>query len=118
VGVTATTLYGYDWLHDVVVTQGGPNGIPSANTGQLFTVGPSGVVTCGTTPGKMVGFDIASSGQAFASLNVGFCTLTGLYSINLSTGAATSIGTIGGGKLVRDIAVVPRYQSFLPLVRR
>src|SRR5262249_38234137 len=34
-----TTLYGYEFIKDQLVTQGGQSGIPSPNMGQLFTVG-------------------------------------------------------------------------------
>lgn len=111
---TVTTLFGYEAVHNVLVTQGGPNGVPSSNGGQLFTVGSSGVVACNT----LIGMDIASSGQAYASLNTGACTSSALYTVNLSTGAATLVGGIGGGVLIRDIAVQLEYLLYLPLIRR
>lgn len=111
---TITTLFGYEYVHNALVTQGGPNGTPSSNTGQLFTVGPSGVTACNT----LIGLDIASSGQAYASLNTGACTTSALYTLNLSTGAATLVGSIGAGVQIRDIAVELKYQIDLPLVVR
>ena len=33
--------------------------------------------------------------------------VTGLYSINLTTGAATLVGTVGGGTAVRGLAALP-----------
>ncbi|MBC7781331.1 MAG: DUF4394 domain-containing protein [Proteobacteria bacterium] len=89
-----TLLYGIDSNLDILVTQDPPN------DGILNTVGSLGVDTT-----DQVGFDIFSPGNlAFASLTgtVGFSSL---YSINLATGAATLIGGIGNGLLVRDIAV-------------
>ena len=100
-----TTLYDIDSVLDILVTQGGvnfPPGVPpvSPNTGTLFPVGPLGVSTS-----DLVGFDISAfSGTAFASLTTPLGA--GLYTINLTTGAATFVGAIDGSTLqVRDIAV-------------
>jgi uncharacterized protein (TIGR03437 family) len=99
-GSTTTTLYDIDSNFDSLVRQGSPGGAPtSPNTGQLFTVGPLGVDT-----NEMVGFDIADkTNNAYASLTVG--GVSSLYSINLQTGAATLIGAIGGGEIIRGITV-------------
>jgi hypothetical protein len=93
-GATSTTLYGIDSALDILVTQTPPN------AGVLNTVGSLGVNTS-----DAVGFDILAAG------NLGFAALTtpggpsSLYDIDLSTGAATLIGTIGTGLVVRAIAV-------------
>jgi hypothetical protein len=95
-GTTATALYGIDYKLDILVLQNPPN------NGTLSTVGSLGVDTT-----DVAGFDIAAgSTRAFASLNVGGSS--GLYTINLRTGAATLVGTIGGGQAIRDITVDPR----------
>lgn len=85
-----------------VGSQAGGN--PSFNAGVSTAVGPLGI-----TINDNAGFDISgASGVAFASLNIRDSLLqTGLYTINLSTGAATSIGTIGGTDSIRDITVIP-----------
>jgi Domain of unknown function (DUF4394) len=102
-----TTLYDIDSVLDQLLTQGTVNfaaGDPapaiSPNTGTLLGVGPLGVNTS-----ELVGFDISAfSGTAFASLTPGLGS--GLYTINLATGAGSLIGAIDGGNLlVRDIAV-------------
>ncbi len=93
------TLYGIDSNLDILVRQGGQNFVanpvtnpPSPNTGQLFTVGSLGVDF-----GSAGGFDIFSTGigannqQAFAASG------SSLYGIDLSSGAATTLGTIGDG---------------------
>jgi uncharacterized protein (TIGR03437 family) len=100
-GSTSTTLFDIDSNFDTLVRQGSPGGTPiSPNTGQLFTVGALGVDTS-----EMVGFDIADcTNNAYASLTVGGASQ--LHSINLLTGAATLIGNIGGGEIVRGIAIV------------
>jgi hypothetical protein len=100
-GSAITTLYGIDSDLDILITQGGPNGNPSPNLGALFTVGSLNVNASG-----IAGFDIASNGAALAALNLSGESVTKLHSINLATGAATLIGTIGGSGIIRDVAVV------------
>jgi Domain of unknown function (DUF4394) len=90
-GAAQTTLFGIDVNTDQLVLQGSVNGTPnSPNTGIITNVGALGVNA--TT----ASFDIANStGIAFASLLVG--STTGLYTINLTSGTATSVGDIGTG---------------------
>ena len=95
-GATTTTLYGIDSMLDILVTQNPPN------AGTLNTVG-----ALNFNSSDLVGFDIFFfDNRAFASLtgNVAGAT-SSLYSINLQTGAATSIGPIGGGLTIADIAI-------------
>jgi Domain of unknown function (DUF4394) len=110
-GTTSTSLYGIDSNLDILVVQNPPN------AGVLNTVGSLGVDT-----GAQVGFDIAArTGVAFASLTAPAAISSQLYTINLNSGAATLLGTIGGAATVRDIAVVPRDNDstvYLPLVRK
>ena len=93
-GATQTTLYVIDSNLDILTTQGSPNGSPvSPNTGQLFTVGALGFNTS-----DLVGFDISGlSGIAYAAFTAPGGNASQLFTINLTTGAATLIGTIGGG---------------------
>jgi hypothetical protein len=107
-GATQTTLYGIDFALNALVRQGGVNGIPSPNTGQLSTIGPLGFDTT-----DELGFDISGqSGIAYASLTpvVGPLDISSeLFTINLATGAATLIGPIGpaggpGAFITLDIA--------------
>jgi hypothetical protein len=99
-GATQTTLFVIDSNLDIVATQGGPNGIPSPNTGQLFTVGALGFNTS-----DLVGFDISGlSGIAYAALTAPAGNASQLFTVNLATGAATLIGTIGGGVPVTSLA--------------
>lgn len=93
-GATSTTLYGIDFALDALVLQNPPNG------GALTTIGSLGFDT-----DDLVGFDISGlTGTAFASLELlgGFELVT----INLTTGAATSLGGIGVGSdaVLVDIA--------------
>jgi hypothetical protein len=98
---------GIDSGRDVLVLQGtGTLGLP--DNGQLTTIGALGVDTI-----DEVGFDISGiTGVAYASLTsrIGpLDTSSDLYTINLTTGAATLIGSIGqvggpGAFETRDIA--------------
>jgi hypothetical protein len=101
-GATTTTLYTIDLATGSLVTQIPPN------NGVLNTVGMLGVSFDVNT-----GFDISSqSGVAFASLNAG--GFTRLYTINLSTGAASLVGTVGAG--LSDIAIfIPSAPSVAAL---
>jgi hypothetical protein len=102
----ATTLYGISRAASSLVLQGGLNGSGPGgpNGGQITTVGPLGVMLDANSD---AGFDIDAGGAAYAALTVG--GLTRLYSVNLTTGAATLVGTIGTGTTaVTGLAVVPR----------
>ena len=107
-GATQTTLYGIDSGLDVLVRQGGVNGTPSPNGGQLTTIGTLGFDTTND-----VGLDISGqSGVVYASLTpvVGPLDISSkLLTVNLATGTATLVGSIGsaGGPaafITRDIA--------------
>ena len=96
-GATTTTLYGIDSDLNILVTQAPPN------NGTLNTVG---ALNFDTT--DLVGFDIFFFGnQAFASLGTGtgLNAVSSLFSINLTTGAATRIGAIGNGLAIAGIAI-------------
>jgi len=99
-GATITTLFGIDSNRDTLVMIGGPDGTPSPNGGQLTTIGSLGVDTTG-----FVGMDVSPHGGAFAVMNLTGESVSKVYTLNLTTGAATLQGTIGGGMRVRDIAV-------------
>src|SRR6185436_7807419 len=101
VGATTTTLYDIDSNLDILTTQNPPN------NGTLNTVGPLGFNTS-----DLVGFDISrASSIAFASLTAPAAATSSLFTINLTTGAATLVGTIGGGVTIQGIAVAPVAQS-------
>lgn len=100
----STTAYGIDSEQDSLVRFGSILGNPtSPDTGQLFTIGLLGVNTS-----SFVGFDIGNgSNTAYASLTSPSETLSRLYTVDLTTGAATLIGDIGSGRLILDLAVAP-----------
>ena len=94
-----TTLYGISQSGSLV-TIGGVNSTPSPNLGQVFAVGALGA----TPDDEHVGFDITAQNNAYVSMTVGGDT--GLYTVNLATGAAALVGNIGNGDLaIRDLAV-------------
>lgn len=85
---SSTTLFGIDTSLDILVRQGSTDGIPiSPNTGNLFNVGALGVDF-----GPNTTFDIFTDASG---VNTAYA-ISGstLYTINLSTGAATSVGTV------------------------
>ncbi len=104
-GATSTTLFGYEYNENDLVTIG-------IVTGVVTKVGES-TVTAAPGSSALTGLDIeGDSTTAFAALQ-----LTGtnaLLSINLDSGAAVNLGAIPmpTGTLVRDLAVapVPRVQ--------
>ncbi len=90
---SATTLYAIDGNAGRLVRQGSLDSTPvTPNAGTLFSVGSLGV----TLTSDNVGFDIRpGTGTAYAAMEVG--GVTGLYTINVTTGAATLVGAIGDG---------------------
>jgi uncharacterized protein DUF4394/VCBS repeat protein/FG-GAP repeat protein len=101
-----TTLYGIARATNSLVIQGGLNGAGPGgpNGGVLTTVGSLGVTL---DAGAGAGFDIEAGGPAYAALTSG--GVTRLYTVNLGTGAATLVGTIGDGALqMTGLAIVPR----------
>ena len=107
-GTRTTQLYVLDTELGTLVKQG--SGAVSPNSGQLFTVGSLNVVT--STP--QAGFDIATNGAAYASLVTSGTVTATLYSVNLSTGTATSLGDIASADTVRDIAIRPELAAGSP----
>jgi truncated hemoglobin YjbI len=100
-GATKTTLYVIDAAANTLARQGGVDGMPSPNGGVLTSIGALGVDITGAA-----GFDIApGSDVAYGAFRVG--TTVSLYTVNLTSGAATAVAAIGGGVAVKAIAVVP-----------
>jgi hypothetical protein len=100
-GTAVTTLFGIDSNRDVLVMQGGPDGTPSPNGGVLTTIG-SGL---GFDTSDLLGFDISGiSGVAFAAMTPTTGGASQLFTINLTTGNATLVGTIGSGLTLTGLA--------------
>lgn len=101
VGSTSTTLFGIDSVTDTLVIQNPPN------NGTITPVGALGVNTS-----SLAAFDISTAGNASSPTNTGFAVLTvggahNLYSINLSTGAATLAGTVPGATALHGFSLAP-----------
>lgn len=97
IAASSTALYAIDSNLGILTT------LPSPNNGQMYTVGPLGV-----TISDFVGFDIASKDStAYAALTVAGNRGSGLYTIDLLSGAATYVGVIGGGVILRGLAIKP-----------
>ncbi|MCC6460216.1 MAG: DUF4394 domain-containing protein, partial [Saprospiraceae bacterium] len=106
-GSTTTTLYNYDDSLNVITTQVPPN------NGTLNTLGASGLMVNLSDPSSDVDiyYDAASTqNRAYLAANVGTQATDNLYTLNLSTGAATLVGKIGFGIAITDIAAFIRTQ--------
>ena len=95
-GATTTQLYDLDAGRDVLALQNPPN------NGTLVTVGSLGIDI-----GDNAGFDISAvDGVAYAAVQVGQSASSQLYTVNLTTGATTLVGRIGGYVPLRALAAV------------
>jgi hypothetical protein len=98
---TSTTLYNIDATRDILVVQNPPN------AGALNTIGDLGVDIT-----DVAGFDISgNTGIAYAGLVVKDGNKkrlrTTLFTVNLATGATTSLGRIGGPWPLTSLTVLP-----------
>jgi hypothetical protein len=96
-----TTLYDYDATNAQLYIQNPPN------NGTLVAVGGSGLTPPATPDGS--DFDIfntpgTTTNTAFLAVNAGASTDDNLYTVNLTTGAATLKGLIGTGGNVTGLA--------------
>lgn len=109
-GATTTTLFALNQATNSLATIGGVGGTPSPNGGLVTDIGALGV----TFAGSPTGFDIATNGAAFAALRLAGGAQA-LYTLNLTTGAATLVGAIGDGTLTLDaLAVVDPSLALSP----
>ncbi|MEP0812037.1 DUF4394 domain-containing protein [Coleofasciculus sp. FACHB-SPT9] len=93
-GTTTTALYGIDFALDTLVQQNPPN------AGILNTIGSLGVDF-----GETGGFDIVTTKKGGSIVNNAFAASgSNIYSINLATGAATTLGTFNGGGNIVGLA--------------
>jgi hypothetical protein len=99
--VSAATAFYYaiDSAGDSLQVVGRPSG--NAILGDVQTVGSLGVGDVSST----AGFDIFGiNNQGLAALNMTGSATSDLFTVNLTTGAATRINTVGGGEKVRGLA--------------
>lgn len=99
-----TTNYAIDLALGTLVTQGSREGVEPAvspNTGRLYTVG-----ALGTGAVERASFDIADiDNTALAALQQG--GRTALHLVDLASGRATRIGTVGDGRGLWGLAIEP-----------
>jgi Domain of unknown function (DUF4394) len=100
-GTGTTALYVLDATGDSLQIQGQPSGNP--NNGDLQPVGSLGIGDIQS----VAGFDIAGlNNAAIAAVNLSGATTSELHNVNLTTGVATKVNSIGGGERVRGLAFV------------
>ena len=101
-----TTNYAIDRREGTLITQGTVEGVQPAvspNTGQLRTVGP-----LGTGPLVDAALDIADvTGAAFAAVRTAAQPSTRLVWVDLASGKATFVGTVGDGAPLIGLVVEP-----------
>jgi hypothetical protein len=95
VGATTSQLFGLDTGLDVLVRQ-------ANSAGTLNTVG-----SVGANLTELGGFDISTSGAAHAVVRDNIMNRSTFWNINLTTGAGSMIGEIGGGEVIVAMTVVP-----------
>lgn len=99
-----TNLYYIDSTNDTLARA------PSAfNTPTITTIGALGIDVL-----QANGFEILGNGQAFAALNINNNTslVTGIYGINLATGAATKLGDFNGTLSGLTASAVPEPETY------
>lgn len=101
-----TTNFALDAAQGTLVTQGSREGVlpaESPNLGVLHTVG-----RLGTGPLLDAGFDISDvRNTALAVIRTPTAPQTGLYRIDLNTGVALRVGTVGNGQALVGLAIEP-----------
>jgi hypothetical protein len=101
-----TTNYALDGAGGTLVHQGTKEGVAPAvspNTGRLYTVG-----LLGTGPFARASFDISDvSNTAYAGIVTREGSLTRWYRIDLASGVARFIGTVGGDEPITGSAIEP-----------
>lgn len=101
-----TTNYELEGGLGLLVHQGTREGVApgvSPNTGRLYTVG-----SLGTGAFDHATLDVSDlSNTAFAGIHAGGASATRWYRIDLATGKATFIGTVGGGEALVGAAIEP-----------
>lgn len=95
-GASTTQLYAIDTGLDILTTQANSAGTLTTIGGLTFDINEVG------------GFDISgSSGLAYGAFQTTGSSNSGFYLVNLTTGAATFIGQIGGGTVITAMAIGP-----------
>jgi hypothetical protein len=104
-GAMSATAYALDSQAFDLVRIGGLDGAPPPQGGEVTVVGPLGLAFS-----EFAGFDISPSGTAYAVLSPsnspkGSPQPSQLYTVNLETGAATLVGSVGPPPGLRIVAM-------------
>ena len=103
-GAAQTTQYAISVSTNSLSRIGGIDGVPSPNGGVVVPVGQIGF---NIDASAGVGLDIAGASEAYASFQDGTTDKSGLYRVDLATGAATFLGVIGDGNTpIGDLALL------------
>lgn len=101
-----TTNFAIDRAFGTLVTQGTREGAQAAvspNTGQLFTIG-----SLGLGPLETVSFDLSDlDNTALAAVSTSADKRARLYQLDLQSGRARLLGTVGDGAALRGMAIEP-----------
>jgi hypothetical protein len=109
-GATTTTLYALNQATNSLAVIGGMGGTPSPNGGVATDIGPLGITFGGSTNA----LDIATNNTAYAVIRP-VSGVSALYTINLTSGAATLVGALGDGTLaIDDIAIIDPSLTISP----
>lgn len=96
-GSTTSTTFGIDTGRDRLVM------FPNASNGQFSTVGPLNFDAT-----ELGGFDVSgATGTAYATFTSANQSRTTFGTVNLTTGAFTPIGEVGGGNILTGMTVIP-----------
>ena len=98
-GTTTTTLYILDTQNDRLMIQGRPSNDP--NKGDLQAVGVLGIDVQAVASFEING----GNNMALAAVTLPNATTSELRTVDLKTGAATRVNTIGGGEQVRGLTM-------------
>ncbi len=97
-GAATTALYNIDFASSSLLLQSPPN------DGTVTTVGPLGVTL---DAGGQAGFDVLTvGGSDFPHAVLRVAGVTGLYAVDVATGAATLLGAVGGNPALHGMAIL------------
>jgi trimeric autotransporter adhesin len=102
-GVSAATLYAYDFKNDKLGMVGGVNGSPSPNSGVFTSIGSSGIIAYTSD----LDLDISgTTGTGYAVVRSEYGNRSSLYTFSTSSGAFTRVGDFRG-RTVSDLTASP-----------
>jgi len=105
-GTTSILAYVLDSQGDQLLSLGAQSG--SAGNGDLAIIGSLGVGDIGSVTALEIN---GVNNQALAAVNVGGAATSLLTQVNLTSGTATTLGTIGGSEVIRGLAVTSVPQT-------